>query len=311
MKSIFTTFPIVVALDRAAGKFIADLVREEARCEQPLPLTWNAKNQMQNDLLAPDLWVPTVAAFDKLTADELASVASWNADVINEFLRREKFEIQLQPWPPDRKTFGIAGKIKLRGHWTQQGDKGYTVASRKKAFRLDRGLRFFDYGVRGETGVAIPTREGDWVHIVRAPSALSHFDLIRYAMQTTKNAKPSTRYKGVILPQWSFQEKVDVSGLIGLNTIDAADNHWKLVQALMEGKSAFGLDGMSFKAAFAAAVLRESMMIGKEPRPGDLVVDYPLVMSIWRTNVQLPLGAVMIEPDDFSDVDITIEDKER
>lgn len=308
MKSIFTTFPIAAALDGAAGKFIADLVLEEVAGRQPLPLIWNASNKMQEMLLAPDLWVPTVAAFGKLTSDELASVASWNADDINAFLRREKFEIQLSPWPLDRKTFGIAGLIKLLGHWTQRGDKGYHVAVYKKAFRLDRGLRFFDYGAHGETGVAIPTAEGDWVHIVRAHKAMSHFELIRYAMDTTKKSKLSTRYTGAILPQWSFQEKVDVSELIGLNTVDVADNHWRLVQALMEGKSAFGLDGMSFKAAFAAAVYREAFMKKREPQPTDLVVDYPLVMSIWRAGVQIPLGAVMIEPKDFSDEDITVEE---
>jgi len=204
MKSIFTTFPIAAALDRAAGEFIADLVRKEANGEQPLPLIWNASTEMQEMLLPPDLWGPTVSAFDKLTSDELSSVASWKAEVVNEFLRREKFEIQLDPWPLDHKTFGIAGRIKLLGHWTQRGEKGYSVAKYKKAFRLDRGLRFFDYGSHNETGVAILTGEGDSVHIVRAPHVMSHFQLIRYARDTTLKSKLSTRYTGAILPQWQL-----------------------------------------------------------------------------------------------------------
>jgi hypothetical protein len=306
MKAIFTTFPIAAALDRAAGKFIADLVREESNQEQSLPLAWVPTNEMQEALLAPDLWQPTVAALDHLSADELAYIASWKAEDINEFLRREKFEIQLNPWPVDHVTFGMAGMIKLLRHWVKTGEDDYTVGKWKKAFRLEDGLRFFNYGVEGETGVAIQTREGDWVHIVRAPSALSHFALIRYAMQTTVRAKHSDRYTGVILPQWEFQQKVDVTDLIGLNTTDAAKNPWRLSQALFEGKSGFGPAGMSFKAAFAAAAMRGGGPVNK-PHTGDLVVDYPLVASIWRPKVQVPLGVVMVEPEDFSGTNVFID----
>ena len=311
---IFTTFPIVAALDRAAGKFVAELVNEEAGLNQRLPLIWQVHNSVQADLLAKDLWWPTVNGLDKLTAQELAWVASWDAKDVNNFLHREEFDIQLDPWPLDRKTFGIAGLIKLLLHWTQPGSKGYIVADGKKAFRLDQGLHYFETGFG--VGVAIPTREGDWVHIVPAPAlTVSNFELLRYAMQTTWEAtdffgdKKEPSYTGVILPQWSFQQEVDVTGLIGLSTTDAADNHWRLVQALMQGKSAFGLDGTSFKAAFAAAAKRESCMSKMEPGPGDLVVDWPLVMSIWKPGVHLPLGAVMVEPEEFADEDVVVENR--
>jgi hypothetical protein len=310
MKAIFSTFPIVAALDRAAGTFVSDIVLQEKNLKQQLPLVWVPKNEMQESLLAPDLWQTTVSALDKLSTDELMYTASWRAEDINEFLRREKFNIQLDSWPDDHMSFGIAGILKLLCHWMQPGERDYEVGKRSKAFRLHDYLRFFDYGVSGETGVAIQTRNGDWVHIVHAPRSLSDFALVRYAVETTKKAKRIDRYPGVILPQWEFKQRVDVD-LVGLNTTDAAKNFWWLTQALFEGKSGFGPEGMSFKAAFAAGATRGISLV-KKPHEGDLVVDYPLIASIWRPSAgaQIPLGVVAIDPEDFSETDVSIDGRD-
>lgn len=302
MRAIFSTFPIVAALQHATAR----ILNSGNRLGDGHRL-WHAQNRMQQELLDPAIWVPTADALRNLSDEELAYIASWKAQDINDFLKAAGFDIQLEPWPDNHRTFGMAGMIKLLCHFKEYGEHGYVVNNWKKAFRLSAGLRFFDYGVANETGVAIPTREGDWVHIVRAPSVLSHFALVRYALETSQNVTSTHRYSGVVLPQWEFAMQVDVGSLLGLSATNPLGTTWRLCQALFEGRSSFGPDGISFKAAFAAAA-EKGLSATKKPHDGDLIVDYPLVASLWRPRVRMPLGVVMIEPSFFSDVDVKIDD---
>ena len=52
---------------------------------------------MQAALVSPRIWEPTLVALTGFAEGEMASIADWDAEVINAFLRREGFEIQLRP----------------------------------------------------------------------------------------------------------------------------------------------------------------------------------------------------------------------
>ncbi len=309
-RSLFTSFPILAALQEA-DKFIAGVLWEEKQVRPEGPLQWVASNDMQAALIGPRIWGQTLAALAGFAEGEMSSIADWDVEVINAFLRGEEFEIQLRPWPKeDRLTFGIAAIIKLLREWRVRGEEGYKVVDWRKAFRLGApaaqgGVEF--YRASGEVVVRIPTKvRGDYVCVTKASEPKTHFDLLFFCMDTRSAMEPTDEFTGAILPNWTFQEEVDVSDLINLRTEDAVGQPWWLAQALMEGKSAFCAEGISFKAAFAAAV-----MLGgsrpKEPGPRDHVVDYDLVMWIDREDVPVPLGAVYVATDEFSQTDVRLE----
>lgn len=309
-RALFTSFPIVAALQEADA-FIANVLWEERGVRPEEPLQWIADNDVQTALIGPRIWDPTLAALAGFAEGEMSSVASWDVEVINTFLRREEFEIQLRPWlKGDRLTFGIAAIIKLLREWCVRGETGYKVVNWRKAFRLGApvaqgGVEF--YRASGEVVVRIPTKvHGDCVCVTKASEPKTHFDLLFFCMDAQDAMEPTDEFTGAILPNWSFQEEVDVSDLINLWTEDAVGQPWWLAQALMEGKSAFCAEGISFKAAFAAAVMRGGSW-PKEPEPRDHIVDYNLVMWIDREGVPVPLGAVYVETDEFSQTDVHLE----
>lgn len=306
--ALFSSLPIVAAL-LEANTFIGDVLWEERRLRQSTPLKWNPLrgNTLQQDLVRRAFWGPSQRALTRLAPDELSAFAHWDPDVINKSLRDAGFEIQLDPWnPSDRMTFGIVGIIKLLRKWLVPGETGYFVNKWNSAFRLDaeRGrIEFYLYDAN-QVVIRITTQvPGDYVYVTRAPYAKSHFGLLESCRHVQRGMLPYHRPTGVILPNWSFTQEVDVSRLVGLNTTDQGGKVWRLVQALMEGGSTFCAEGTSFKAAFAAAVSKEIAFSAKEPKPDDHIVDYDLMMWIGRDGVDIPLGAVYVMKREFSYTD--------
>lgn len=311
--ALFSSFPVVEAL-RGADKFIGEVVREENGVTQNLPLQWRATRgkHLQFDLIDTNYWDPTVRALAGFGPDELSAVAHWDVEFINRFLRKAGYDIQLSPWnSEDRRTFGIAAQIKLQRHWRTPGVTGYYLNDWRSAFRLDQqraGVEFFK-SRDNRVVVRIPTSvRSDYVCVTSAPYMKTHFALLELCMKAQDRMTPYDKFRGVILPNWAFQQEVDVTGLIGLCAEDATGQTWRLVQALMEGSSTFCAAGTSFKAAFAAAVGRESAHPQREPQTDDHIADYDLAMWIMRDGVMVPLSAVYVAKSEFSQTDESLPD---
>lgn len=146
---------------------------------------------------------------------------------------------------------------------------------------------------------------GWFVTITEMPNFLTGLDLVEYCMGAESQSEPIADLHGVVLPQWKLQQEVDVSWCKHIHTTDITPQTWRLVQALMEGKSSFGAWGTGFAAAFAGGATREYALVSKIPKPTDHVVTYDLAYALWHEESPIPFGAVGITTDSFSMQDVT------
>ncbi|MBU0708299.1 hypothetical protein KJ596_00945 [Patescibacteria group bacterium] len=281
---LFSPVPIYHGLGPVATRFVARIVLEEAGLIQG-ELSWlpgNPPTDFQMQLA--NFWPYMAEAYADVAESEMDAVISWDVGEVNRVLRDEwGCNIQLDAVPaPDRWVLYLAALVQFVRRWRDIGVEGYGLPHplNTKAFALTaetHGVKFSSYD--GNPVVLIPSQEGGWVLLTRARAPLSRFALYSRIIDIWAGQERGDAYPGVVLPYWKFEhQEVDVADLCGLATIDAASFLWWLVQAKMECECAFGIDGTSFKAAFAAAAMRG---MSQPKDPGDYhVMDYDLYYGI-------------------------------
>lgn len=304
MLSLFSLLPIVAGL-RSAGGFINQVDTEEG-CLVPsnfIP-TWTGVEGglLQKYVLEYTSEVQQLIGL--LEPDEIKALASFSCDQINKFLKDNGIDIQLQPWDEARKeTFGFAGLLNLLRPWIAPGQKNFRLMEGKLGFRLDTERHQLGYRKTqtGELVIVVPAQKrDDFVYFTQAPKgSLEGHDLIEFCRQRFMSADFSVGdYSGVILPKWTFQKPVDVSGMLGLSARSFSEHVWRLTQALMEGLCTLNSEGVHFKAAFAAAATREAFYV-QDPRSKDYLVNHDVVMWLGHKNIPMPYGAVQVGVNEF------------
>lgn len=295
MATLFTSVPIVQALGPQVEEYLGS------------EISWRAGSQkLQHQLLDPTLWKIALEACGLVGEDELVSIAAPDAETINAFLAKHKIQVRLNPWN-DPNTFGVAAVIKLLLKWlNDHPDSEYKIKGSKVAFRLASehslgGVNFYRNGV-GEVVVEIPTTSarGYKVYVTKAVASLSHFELIYACMDAVRTLHATSEYSGVILPQFTFSDKPDVSGLVRMGGLAGNGQYWYIAQAVMGGDATFGPSGFLFRAGFAAAVRKGLSPVAK-PSPKDYVVDHDVYVWIQHPQSPLPLGAVYVPLSEFAE----------
>lgn len=293
----FDITTIVKAL-KEAETMIATIKHDEGELSDDA-IEWLGRNEAQAALVAK---MPAVVK-DLPKFGELQAWARWTAEEINAILKTHGFEIRLNPWPNDRRTFGVAAIYDLILKWLMKGDNSFKIHD-KPAFRLaasKAGVRFYD---AGSLLISIMTETDDIVYIApakRTPSTVFElYEIIEHLRAKRTNARPVHRWGGLVLPNVCFDQEVDLTWLIGL-----AAGNWSVSQAKMQAKFALGPKGARARVATAMSVTRT---FGVE-KVEDYVVDHDFILWVEREGVKsTPLFSAFVSLDEFADREVDIDE---
>lgn len=306
-ESITATFvPILSCLDKAE-----EFLGREG--------TWLATTSTQNRFNSE--YLPARAELEPFLNGSLEdqplkieSIASEKASEINEFLRKHKFDISLDDFPPPPpRRFGAASVMDVLVHWLVPGEDTklkaqdnnvYSAVNMKESelvslFKSEMvtgpvvklQTKSCDYSV----GIVVPDRapvDGfallDFVQNVRAPYSSVEMLLQSYP-------KIAYEYEGVIFPKVDLDQKVDISWLKGM--IYNQTPGWEIEEALQQTKFKMNEMGAHAKSAVVVRFVALGMHMPKEP----YVIDRPFITWIEKEGLSVPLFAGYINYSDWKD----------
>lgn len=264
--------------------------------------TWHAVNAKQERLLAEIF--PAMRP-ENVSIPEIEQEVSWEAEAINEFLRRHGMDIRLEPFTRD--TFGFAAVMRVAVQWLIAGVERDIVGIDGKTYAGARIEQEHDYTVNGlnleflrspshpNPIVTLRTKSKDVVHLTRFDGeASSAFDLMAYAGKLLTDTERSRDYEGVHFPMVDLDVQPDVSWLLNMWTTQrASELRAVMVQAVQQCKLQMNHEGAVATDAFAGAATLECCRM---PKP-DLVINGPFLFVLERPGLQQPMFVAHVCPD--------------
>jgi len=270
--------------------------------------TWHTVNSTQRVFL--EGFFTKAARVESRVIPEIESIASWEAEVINQFLRERGFAIQLAPFSknPAMPEFGVASVLDLLIKWLHPGrettlklnsDIPYTTNSEEEypAVRMAEGMSYYTAQGHPYAIAKLQTQSQDVVYMTRLDVAPTGFALLDYVKNMMETLAPNYDYKDVIFPMVALKQKVDISWLLGLNTVNRENKPVAIVQALQETHLSMDAFGAHAKSAVALG-FRVMASVQTRPKP-NLVIDGPMLVWCERPSLSKPLFVGHITPEDW------------
>jgi hypothetical protein len=283
--STIVTYPIAAAL-RAAEEFIID------------SSGWNPIKVIQRDFLER-FYTPCREEIP--TIKEIKSVAHYDAEVINEWLKENDFDIQLNPF--DESGFGTASMLDLLGLWLVKGKQASVVTDEGSTYpgvRMSGGLTFYTVGGSSDLVVALETGDQDVVYMMMAEKVPSGFAMVSYVEEISQNMTPITPdYEGLIFPMIDLNEEGPLEWLLNMQLMIPQDRFpfYFIQQALQQTKLKMNQEGFRVKSAAAVA-----MMLGAAlPEHPPYIINQPFIMWIMRPGLSRPLFVAYLNTDVWKD----------
>ncbi|MFA5187968.1 MAG: hypothetical protein WC460_01255 [Patescibacteria group bacterium] len=229
---------------------------------------------------------------------EIESIASLDAKMINEFLKKRGFSIRL----PEFKTqeFGVAAVLDLMVEWILKG-KRIQIQGQNGAkypgIHLQEEVSFFNAYDRAEPIAKISTASDDAVYLTMANDVPTGLELIGYASKLISQLRYNPGYEGLQFPMVDFTNQPDLSWLIGMSTTDSNGNPAVISQALQETKLRLNENGARVQDAAAMTLIRACVTIPKKK----LIINRPFLCIFTQTGLKLPLAVFHLEPDCWKD----------
>lgn len=290
MKSQTTAvFPIVRALQRAT---------EFGKAESG----WIARGEGAS---MQERYIPLMSVLEKqlhlFGPEELKAIASDDVDVINFWLKKHGFKIELGPFQ-DPESFGVASIMKVLVKWVTAGTETELEVDGKtyKAARLEDNLSFSE--VNGTPVVHIGTQSGDVVHLMVADDAkLEGLDLLERCKGISDKKGESYKWGGLVFPMVDLDQEVDISFFLKMAFEGTGAQGGKGLLSIEQAKqqTKFQMNHIGAKAESAAA-----FEMGLEccfmPKP-DLIIDKPFYAWMTRDGLDVPYFAGYIGTSDWKD----------
>ncbi|HEX7733224.1 MAG TPA: hypothetical protein VF458_00120 [Ktedonobacteraceae bacterium] len=261
--------------------------------------SWQSVNRRQ-ELFLKEFFAPCRRESGSIA--EIESIAAFTAAEINRFLSERGFKIELQPFQNDERgqEFGVASVLDLLVSWFKPGEEKTLTGQDKQAYpavRLGKVDTLFYRAARHEHPIArLKTTDETEVYITRLDRPSAEFELIELARRLAGSLQPVYDYDGVIFPMVDMKQEVDVSWLIGLQTINSEGKPVILTQAVQETRLAMNPTGARAQSAFAGAVMVG--MAYMPPKP-DLLIDGPFLIWFQRPALSQPLFIGYITEEDW------------
>lgn len=256
---------------------------------------WNsvAGNCLQEQLL--HLFANRGELLSILNGEEFAACASREVSVVNEFLRANSFDIQLEE---DSGGVAVASFVRLLMKWREPGTKDSIRAIDGNYYpgaKLENGFTVFQLD-DGSEFLSVETQSGDNVCMMIAKEPLEGFELL--AATSAISFAPRTRisdYDHAIIPMIDLDDKPDLSYMLGMNTTGQDGRPCIITQALQQTR--IKQNELGAKAESAAAMFATrgfSMEV-------EFLVDGPCLWWVLRKGSEMPIFAAYLDYDSWKE----------
>lgn len=251
--------------------------------------TWNPVNETQVELVR---FLETLRS-EIPDIPEIETLASWEAEKINSFLRERGFSIELEEFSDGE--FGFASVLKVLVEWQKEGiqstvttDAGDTYPAAK----LKKGINFIQ---SGESTIAcVATKSNDLVFMTMLDEApKSEFGLLDTVAQLMAAATPTYR-DSLVFPMVDLDQEADLSWLLAMSTQDENGTPFQISQAKRQTKFKMNEKGALAEDAVTGAMMATSIRI-----PNPYVINRPFLLWIERPGLNEPLFVAHITEEDW------------
>lgn len=238
----------------------------------------------------------------------LKALASKSAKELNTFLRKNGFDIRLNPIPVVNgvQGFAVVALFDRFMSWIEKGTEGKITVGGKiyPAFRHGYNISFHSIPKYPHTAVALETIPGDTVWITFADKEIGGVKLLKQILELSKARKNqcNERYSRVVIPEVMLDERPDISFLKGVEARDSKKDPWIVDQALQQVK--FAMNKMGVRAKSATAIAIKFGSFAKYVRPPDLVFDKPFYLWITTKGSSLPIVMIYSDTDSWRKADL-------
>lgn len=254
--------------------------------------TWQPRNgnDLQKRLLE------ACAEIDLSKIPEIESIADLRVDVVNAWLIKKGFDIQLNPCAPP--SFYTGSVLDLLLKWSRPGTETRLHDGEFKAARITDHFGVYRISSTLFNHVAQLTCDnGDRVYMMscRERTVLA-LDLRDFVLGIEKNLELTSDYAAVVFPHVKFEEYPDISWLAGVNPredgVYETETGPGLTYCVAEAKqqTRFAMDhvGAHVESAAAIAFIGSGCMLDAEMKP-DFVINEQFVLWVRREGVNDPI----------------------
>jgi hypothetical protein len=260
---------------------------------------WQPVNYKQVTLLHH--YYPNMNQLLALSNTELSSIASYDVNPVNQFLRDHNFSIQLAPEP--NSVCYSASVLNILVKWAVKGDKAqlYTNNQFYQAVQLKEGYAVYAVPDYEHELIKIETSSGDIVYMTIADKPCQDFELLATLRSITNHPviyDITDEYTDLIFPMVDLNQEVDISWLENMYVplADSTIPEMWIARALQQTKFQMNEEGAAAQSAVAIAMVTKMM-----PIKSSLVIDKPFYLWIVRKGVMIPLFAGYIDYTDWKE----------
>ena len=299
-----TVFPIIAALLKAEE--LLGVANEE------LGYDWKSNNDKQEQFLED--FYHALGRKEAKAMKEIVSMASKDVNVLNNLLKEQGFDIQLEPFGR-HDSFGIVSILKIMLEWFERG-KPTTIKTPEQNY-LGVKMELGD-DVEGEKAmlleipelpdplIMIPAKNDHGVFMIRTDEIpIDGFDLIEKIQDMMGQVEDdperylSTKYGNVIFPKVDYNEKIDISWLEEMEINDDKEITWFIAQALQQTKFKMDEIGATIESAVAMEMQIRSCIGQQEYVKPDYIIDKPFFVGAGNMNLSAPAFYGYITEEDW------------
>lgn len=288
--------PIISALIKTEEKLGADRI-------------WRAVNAIQEKFLQDHFSKKN--ELNKFKPEELRSWISDNADELNAILKKEGFDIQLDEFDPKNNEFGVVSILDVLVEWVKEAKeikiehkgKIYPAVSMKAEAETENGLltifEAYETSENSNPIACIHTKSGDKVFMTISSDEITDKNMVEKIEQIRNSDLHYARYNFLEFPMIDYDEKVDISWLIGMLTTDDKGYDWFISQAKQQTKFKMNHKGAHVKSAVAIAIMK---CMSANPRLlKTLRIDKPFLLWIERDGLSIPIKYAYYDIENWKD----------
>lgn len=263
---------------------------------------WNHVNKKQ-ELFIKKFFEP--CRYDVEGIKEIESIASANAEAINDFLRKKGSNAAIDPMGRDE--IGIASMLDIVVEWARKGSNVDIETPDKKKYkgvRIDKaGVWFYKSKIHNHPIASLATKTEDRVFMTMldeedAKGNPGEFELLDRIEKIMRSSESCFDFGGLKFPKVDLDQVEDMRWLLGINTTSSRGDPAVIKYAYQKNRLRMNEFGARFQSEFAGAfLLRSTMEIPKH----DYVIDRPFLCWIKKKRSTVPLFAAYVAEKDWKD----------
>lgn len=223
------------------------------------------------------------------------------AEVLNHWFETNGFSIKLDEFPPG--AVGTGAIVLLASEWEVAGSTipNFSLDNETSTpgVTLSQGWEAYYSDAHPNPIGAIRTKSGVIWHITKATKPLSGLDLYDHVKQIERGVA-SYKTAGVLkFPKIDFEQHLQPSPVIGLQTVDLEGNQWQVAQCAQQTMIQANHKGGVAKSA-AGMMIRATSFIPME-LPLNINIDGPCYLWITHPDAELPIFTAQLAYDAFAD----------